>query len=402
MRLRRRGASFRASSPLVILLIGIVLILYILFLPPAQREALLSGTPSTGGTGVAVPAGGAPVSGGTVLMDKYVGTLLSQSGTDVEHAIPSTTVTVSQNTQEIKFIDSLIVKRGAFASQDAHLSFKADPSVAKNYVLAFNVEEAKGPLLVTLNGQPIYDRVVTTRSPDPIKLPQELLKPENNITFSAGSTGWAFWSANAYRLSNILVSADVTSYDQSSSEQHFTIPPDEYQRMEQARLELVPQCDPKQTGRLSITVNGQLLFGGLIDCGVLSTQDVAKDLLNAGDNRIGFTSSQGSYVLDRIKVVSMLKQQDYPVYYFNLPPDMFQQANVFAGRVVLTLRFSDGNTQKRGSVVVNGFRDTFQTSSYYYQATLDPNVLIPNANSIQIIPEGGSLNVAELRVELLG
>jgi hypothetical protein len=148
-------------------------------------------------------------------------------------------------------------------------------------------------------------------------------------------------------------------------------------------------------------VNGQLLYAGVVDCGAPFTQDVAKELLNAGDNKVSFTSSTGTYTIDRIRFTSQLAQQEYPTFYFNLPPDMFAQANVFAGRVVLTLRFTDGNTRKQGSIVVNGFQDSFSTTSYYYQATLDPNVLIPNANSIQLLPGGGTLNIAELRVELL-
>lgn len=397
----RRGAEFRASTPLVILLVGVVIILYILFLPPAQREALLSGTEAPGGI---YGAGGGPVATGTgvTLMDKYVGTLLDQGPGTVEHSIPSTTVFTAVNTEEVKFIDSMLVKKGAFSSQEATLTFKADPTLGKNYLLTFNVDAAKGPLLISLNGHPIFERAITTRSPEPIKLPQEYLRTDNTLTFHAGSAGWAFWTANTYELRNVLVSADVTSYQDSSSEQHFTITPDEYQKMDKAILEMVPQCDPKKAGRLSVNVNGQPLFAGFIDCGVLTRQDVAKTLLNAGDNRLGFTSNQGSYTIDRIKVSSVLKQSDYPVLYFNLPPDMFEQANVFAGRVVVTIRFADGNTAKQGAIVVNGYKDTFQTSDYYYQATLDPNILIPNANSIQLIPVNGALNVPELRVELLG
>jgi len=400
--MRNRRGDYRASTPVVVLLIGLILILYILFLPPTQREELLSGAPGTGGGSYVVPPGGGPVGGGVTLMDKYVGTLHSLGPGEVEHSIPTTTVFTSTNTEEVKFIDSMLVKKGAFTEQVADLSFNADMGVAKNYLLTFNVDKARGPLLISLNDHPIFERVITTRSPEPIKLPQEYLQQENTLVFSTDSTGWAFWQANTYDLRNILVSADVTRYENSQAEQHFTIPPEEYEQMESGTLEFVPQCDPGQTGRLTVTVNGQLVYAGFIDCGVLTSQDVAKELLNAGDNRVSFTSSQGSYTLDRVRFTSKLAQQDYPVFYFNLPPDMFQQANVFAGRVVLTLRFTEGNQDKQGSVIVNGFQDSFSTSGYYYQATLDPNVLIPNANSIQLIPYSGSLHVAELRVELLG
>jgi len=74
---------------------------------------------------------------------------------------------------------------------------------------------------------------------------------------------------------------------------------------------------------------------------------------------------------------------------------------VFAGRVLLTLRFSEGNQLKRGVVVINGYKHAFETSGFHYQATVDPNVLIPNANALQILPQDQKLEVAEMRVELV-
>ncbi len=398
--MRNRRGGYRSSTPVVVLLIGVILILYILFLPPAQREALLSGAPGEGGGGSFVlPPGSGPIGGGVTLLDKYVGTLRATGPQEVEHSLPTTTVSVSTNTEEVKFIDSLLVRKGAFVETKGELTFNADPSIAKNYLLTFNVAEAKGPLLISLNGHPIFERTITSRSPEPVRLPKEYLQAQNTLTFTTTSTGMAFWSVNTYRLENILVSADITRYENSQAEQHFTLPPEEYEKLATGTLSFVPECDVP--GRLSVNVNGQLLYAGVVDCGAPFTQDVAKELLNAGDNKVSFTSSTGTYTIDRIRFTSQLAQQEYPTFYFNLPPDMFAQANVFAGRVVLTLRFTDGNTRKQGSIVVNGFQDSFSTTSYYYQATLDPNVLIPNANSIQLLPGGGTLNIAELRVELL-
>lgn len=398
----RRGQS-GSRAAVTVLLVGLVIILYLLFLPPADREELLSGVPgsSPGGPGGYVPTPGGPVSGGVMIADKYVGTLRSESGSTQEHNIPSTTVFTRVNTEEVKFIDSLYVKGSAFSNQDAVFTFRADTGAGENYLLTFNVDEAQGPLTIYLNDNLIFERAVTSRSPAPIKLPQEYLRPDNTIRFTTATTGWEFWNSNEYRLRNILVTGEIADFQGATSEQHFTITPEEFERTEKGVLEFVPNCDSRQTGRLSVAVNGKLMYNGFIDCGILTRQDIAKENLNIGDNRIGFTSSEGSYIIDRIKLVTLLEQEEHPTFYFNLPPDMFQQANVFAGRVVLTIRFSEGNTVKRGSIIINGFQDSFSTQNYFYQATLDPNVLIPNANSIQIIPDG-TLNIPQLRVEMLG
>ena len=131
----RHGAAFRTSTPLVIMLIGLILVLYLLFLTPTEREALLNGgkaptggyNPGTGGYG------GAPVSGGTMLMDKYIGTLLVHGAGTIDHSLPSTTVFTAVNTEELKFIDSMIVKQGAFSKQEGVIVFRADTSVSRNY-----------------------------------------------------------------------------------------------------------------------------------------------------------------------------------------------------------------------------------------------------------------------------
>lgn len=400
----RRGQS-ASKSAVAVLLIGLILVLYILFLPPTEREALLSGAPSTGGTGGygGNTYSGPPVAGGGILlMEKFVGTLQPESAGNIQHSLPSTTVFTAINTQEIKFIDSLQLRGGAFSNKEHSITFLTDQNIGNNYLLSFNVEEAKGTLMIYLNNQLIFDRKMTQRSPEPVRLPKELLRPQNNLTFRTDGTGWAFWDANGYLLRNIIITGDVADFQGSTAEQTFTITPDEYQRMDKAILEFVPQCNPSQAGRLSVGVNSQLVYSGFIDCGVLTRQDIPKEQLSVGSNRVGFSSSQGSYTIDRIKVISQLAKEDYATYYFNLPPDMWQQANVFAGRVILTMRFSEGNTIKRGSVIVNGFQDSFQTQDYYFQANLDPNILIPNANSIQIIPDGDSLNIPQLSVELLG
>lgn len=399
----RRGQTHRTSAPLVILLIGLVLILYVLFLPPEMREEILSGTPG-GQQGGGYPPGynpGYPGARGEIILQKFIGTVTPLGAGSVEHAIPTATVYTAINTEEIKFIDSMLVKRSAFTRQEGQLSFRADPSLGRNYLLTFNVDEAKGPLIVSLNGNIIFERFVTSRSPEPIRLPQEFIEAENTVTFTTISPGWAFWDANRYRLRNVLVSGDILDFSGATASQHFTITPDEHEQVEKGVLELIPQCDPRQGGRLSVQLNGQMLYAGLPDCGVPMSVDIPRDLLRPGDNSVTFISNRGSYLVERVRVVTQLEEQHHSTYYFNLPPDMFQQLNVFAGRLILTLRFSEGNELKRGVVVVNGYKHAFETRNFFYQATIDPNVLIPNANALQILPQQERLDIAELRVEIV-
>lgn len=398
----RRGQQMRGSAPLLVLLIGLILILYVLFLPPEDREALLSGSSgvSPGNPGYAPPGYGVAPRG-EVILQKFIGTIHPLGGAQVEHPIPTTTVYTSINTQEVKFIDSLVVRRSAFSNENQALTFMADPSLGRNYLLTFNVDEAQGPLIITLNGNVIFQRDLTSRSPEPIKLPQEFIQAENTIAFETTTPGWAFWEAHGYRLRNILVSGDLMDFSGATSNQFFTITPDEYERATKGVLEFVPQCDPRQGGRLSVQVNGRLLYGGLPDCGVVMRIDIPKEQLQPGNNALMFIGNIGSYTIERIKAITILEQEQHPTFYFNLPPDMFQQIDMFAGRLLLTLRFSEGNELKRGVIVVNGYKHAFETGGFHYQATIDPNVLIPNANAIQVLPQDSALQIPEMRMELV-
>jgi len=312
----RHGQAFRSGAPLIVLFIGLVLILYVLFLPPADREALLSGSP--GGNSGYPPAGyGDPgvVPRGEIILNKFVGTLNPLGSGRIEHPLPTTTVFTAINTQEVKFIDSLVIKQSAFSKQESVLTFLSDPNLGRNYLLTFNVDEAQGPLIITLNGNVIFERVVTSRSPEPIRLPQEFLQAENTIAFYTVSPGWAFWDANGYSLRNILVSGDILDYSGATANQHFTITPDEYERLSKGVLELVPQCDPRQGGRLSVQINGRILYAGLPDCGVVLRIDVPKENLQPADNALMFISNAGSYTAERVKVVSILEEDQHPTSY---------------------------------------------------------------------------------------
>lgn len=398
----RRGQQYRNSAAVTVMLIGLVLILYILFLPPAQREQLLSGDGQPSQPTQPGYAGPGPGPIGEIILMKQVGTLSPLSSNTVEHPMPTTTVYTQVNTNELKFIDSMQVERSAFSQQEGQLTFTADASLGRNYLLTFNVDEAQGPLIITLNGNIIFERAITSRSPEPIRLPQEHIEAENTLRFSTLSPGWQFWEANRYVLRNILVSGDMLDYSGARSNQFFTVTPDEYERLEKGILEFVPQCDPRQGGRLTVQLNGKMLYAGLPDCGVTMQLDIPKEYLQPGNNGVMLISDMGSYTVERLRAVSILEEEQHPTFYFNLPPDMFSQVNTFAGRLFLTLRFSEANELKRGVVVVNGYKHAFETRNLWYQATIDPNVLIPNANTLQVLPQGETLHVPELRVEIVG
>lgn len=419
-RLPARGQS-ASSAAILVAIIGAIIILYILFLPPGEREQLLFGD-----EGVPGPGGGSYQGGGQgvftqrgplSLLTAVPGTLRQQRFPTEEHDIPSATIFTKIETEEIKHIDSAIVKAGVFSSKDVAVDFQASKQGMTNYLLSFNVRQTgEGPLRILLNGRLIYERPLAEGTPSPIALPMDYIEDgTNTIRLETDSAGMAFWKANAYVLGNILVSADRIDQSGSVSQQTFSMQERELQSMESAELRFVPECDPRKAGRLTVQLNSRTvqdgqnstmevpntLYTGFVDCGVLFKTDVPREHLRVGENRLLFASQGGQYIVDRIKLIVNLKEQDYPVYYFNLDPELYDSLDLGQGALRMTVRFADFRQEKRGEVVLNGFVQSFQTQEYVYQALIDPGIVVPGPNTIQIIPHVDRLDIAELRVELI-
>jgi hypothetical protein len=413
----RRGQN-AASAAILVALIGGLLIAYILFLPPAEREKLLFGSGGgAGGPGGQYGGGGVFTQYGPVLiLLETPGTLRMLKSPVVEHNIPSSTIYTAVNTREIKTIDSAVVKNGVFARKDLDISFPADRQ-GSNYLLSFTVNDAaEGPLRVLLNGHLLYERPVRERSPAPIILPIDyLVDGENHVVIQTEDTGFAFWKSNTYYLQGVLITADVVDDRGAVASQTFSIPDSEMGAFESAQLQFVPECDQRKAQRLVVQLNSRIaligpnqtrevpnvLYSGLPDCGVMFKTDVAKEHLRIGENRVLFASEGGSYVVDRAKIVIRLKQSDYPIYYFNLQRDMYDALDAGHGQLRMTITFTDYRNTKTGEIVVNGFVQSFATNEYAYQAVLDPGVLTPGPNTIQIAPHVDKLDVAELKIELV-
>lgn len=404
----RKGQANASSAAILIALIGLAIVVYILTLPPDARDELLYGT---GGPGPGTPGGSGAWGGGQwggggagplLILVESPGTLRLQTSPHVEHNIPSTTVFASTSTVVVKELSSLRPRNSLFSQQGATFTFNTQGLLTDRLLLSFNVDQARGDLIILLNGQVILDQIVRERSPQPILLPNNLLvEGENEITFLAGDVGFRFWANNEYQIRNILVSADAVDLRGTISEQTFNIPEQEFAQLEFAQLVFRPECDPQAAGRLVVQMNHRMLYSGYPDCGVLNQIDVAKETLRAGTNNLIFVSEEGNYLLDNIRVVSHLVEQGYPLYYFNLPLDLYEPLDFGDNQLLLTMRFADYRPEKRGEIIINGFVQSFGTQGFVYQAGISPNVLLPGPNTIQVIPHVSELNVAELKIEMI-
>lgn len=392
-RVSRIGQSANGAA-VVVIIITVLIIMYILFLPPEDRAALL-GEESNG-----VVPGGAPGAVST-LLSKNIGRVYPLGDNLLEHTMPSFLVFTVTNANELKRTDSLYVKNSAFGDSAGEMVFFFDSHYMDDAKLSFNVKKHDGRLVIKLNDYDLLDSEIAEPSPQPIKLPKEYLTGKNTLTFSVSEPGAAFWRVNEYELENLLVSAKVTDYSAASSEQHFSISEPEFEKLESATLEFLPDCPPREEGLVQILINNRVVYISYPDCGIMTRIEVSKEFLKPGDNTLVANTDSGSFLMDFIKLTTKLKESIIPVSYFSASQQLLDQ--LYSGRrgLILTVRFADADSLKRGTLEVNGIKAFFETQDIAYQLPLDPGSLMIGSNAVRIVPQSNPIDVAELRVDVI-
>lgn len=397
--MNKRGQS-GANSAILVALMALAIILYILFLPPDVREDLLDGNRTqNGGSGDSTALN-------LTLLHEKPGTISYVDFGYRNHELPSFRLYSADVGSVLKEQDSIYLKNSAFEKKFATISFKAENPGLKNFLLSFNVEKAKGRLLINLNGQNIFDRALSEGSPLPIKLPQDLIKEENILEFQASQVGFAVWSYNQYLLKNIKVTADYTDTSAGKSTHRFFISKEEKENLESATVFFFPRCSTEESGLLTIDLNNARIYSSIADCGVNNNIPVGTNHLYEGENTIEFKASKGSYLVDNLRVRTYIKKPAYPIYYFNIKNDFFRSINdndpekdEFKEKyedVILKIRFANEEA-KKADIIINGYpRIHLDTRQLNYERTIK-GFVYHGANSIEISPKT-TLNIVELKI----
>jgi hypothetical protein len=385
------------QAGIVVVLIAVLMVLYILFLSPQDRAALLGEDSGSGGSG-----GGGSGRVRSILFSANPGRVYPIGADSVEHTMPSLTVFTVTNANELKRVQSLYVKSSVFSSTTKEVVFFYDKQTTSDLKLSFNVKKHEGRIIIKLNGYELFDGELNEGSPTPIDLPADYLQEKNSLIFSVSDmTGIAFWKFNEYELENVLISGRVTDYSGAFSERHFSLSTSEYDNFDKAIFEFIPDCPPKEVGLVQILINNRAIYTGYPDCGVKSRVEVSQEFLKPGDNALVATTNSGSFLLDMPKLVVMPKKSTQPVFYANVPIELFNQMYTGQRMLILTLRFADSTTLKQGNVEINGFKYNFETQDVIYQTEIDPQSIITGQNAIKIDPQNDPVDVAELRVDVI-
>src|SRR3989344_5352054 len=301
----KRGQA--AGAAVLVAIIAVLLIGFIILVSPKERAELLDEDTSSDTVDDTNERG-------VVLLRESPGRVDYLPQKDIEHPLPVVNVYTLKESKVIAEKNNALARKSLFSEEQATFTFPVKSlDDADNFLLAFEVNEVQGRLMVSLNGELIFNGEIDVGNPAPLTLPKGLLKSDNTLILSVSSPGAKFWATTMVSLENLRVVADVTDRDAESASHTFLVSETEKRNMEKVVLEFQPTCRDREVGMLAIVVNGQELYRGIPDCDVaLVPIEFSPDLVKQGENRIMFRTEEGRYLLSHVLIVSNLKEVDFP------------------------------------------------------------------------------------------
>ena len=394
-----RKAQGGVNAAVLVAVIAGLIILYILFLPEAEREALLENKSVD-----KISRGSSDDSEEDALLREFPGRLDTIEGA-IDKSIPNIFLFEKTDAKELERINPFIVRDGWFDKKERSVSFSIDDlENTDNVILAFNAKKHDGILTIKLNNEIIYENDIETETVDPIRLKRNLLRDENTFEFSVSSVGFRFWKTNEYSLEDMRVVGDITDRSKQESKNIFTLTGTELFNIERANLRFVPYCkNVAGVGVLDVLINNREVFSAVPVCEDPYKQPIPLGVLNGGENKVIFRTNKGSYSVEQIKLEFQEKEVETKRYFFEVNQSVIDDIKNGDVDVILTIEFADDKRLKRADLRINDKARSIDDEEQVYTLTLndddDPDFIEEGNNLIEIVPIT-RLDIVEIRVEL--
>jgi len=387
----QKKAQGGINAAILVAIISGLIILYIVFLPTAEREKLV-------GEDKAKPIGEEQKA--NVLLKAFPGMLSASKGLESEKSIPNIFLVETTNAKELESINPFIVRNGWFDKKAKKADFTLeDQENTDNIVLSFTTKKRDGILTIKLNDAVIFENELESDLREPVRLDKGKLGKTNSLEFSVSSVGMKFWTTNEYSFDNIKIIGDITDTSRQESTNLFTISESEFSSMDRAVLKFIPYCrNIINVGALEIFANNKKLFSSVPVCDSAYKQSVPKSALNEGENNIVFKTSRGSYSVEQIRISLEFKEPTIKTYFFEIDSNAFKDIRNGNKNALLTIKFTEDKKQKRAKLDVNGRIETIDTEKSIFSKSINNKVSEGN-NFIRLEPFE-DIGVVELRVEL--
>ncbi|MFW6231311.1 MAG: hypothetical protein ACOC32_04805 [Nanoarchaeota archaeon] len=382
-RLRSRRAQRDAGSAAnLVALLGVFIILYVLFVPPADRDELLNG----GGTDGDDDDDDFDLV--SYLINTQPGELHYFYDDDFEHPLPSFYLRESQYSEVLAEENPFSLRRSWFS--DARKAIRFDvPSVrqASSLKMSFTVDnEPKGNLIILFNGEEIFNKRLDSGQITPITLPKEMLADSNALDFLLSPPDLAFWEANNYEISGLTVTGDFVDLTTLENSQKFFLEEIEKGNIGEARVLFSPNCNKNTVGKLTIMLNDESIYSAIPDCNALNTVYFDPAILVDSENVIRFSSAQGEYTMSLVNVKTQITDEEYPTYRFELTESTYDKLRSGDQYINVTLEMQDDEQFKEAYLLVNTVKFFIETNDNVYWRKIPDEVLEEGTNTVEIRP----------------
>ena len=395
---RKRGQAAAGAAVFVAILLGLI-IMFIVLIPPPERASLLGEPFPNSNSNSSGSSGHTTITENLLIVEPGRIDYLGQR--DIEHPLPVVNIYTRTESKVLAQKNVATAKRGVFSEEKDAFSFSLpDLQHTEKVLMSFTTEDVQGRLIISLNGEKIYDSDLQVEHAAPIHLPQNLLQEKNQLEFRVSSPGIKFWVTNFISLSNVQLVGEVTGVEAQSSHNVFLVSETEKRNLDRVLLKFQPDCLMNDVGKLSITMNGESIYDGVPDCDLAFVPiELSPDKINTGENQVVFTAERGTYVLSHVLIQSQLKKLEFPTYYFKLSADQMKMIHNNQRRLRLQLDFVDVVSRKFGELVFNGDELPFDTPESMLPFDLSSDALEGN-NALKIKPQT-TIEVRELKVDLV-
>ena len=380
MKLNRKGDAAEIST--FIILMGLFIILYVVLLPPGERDVILGETSASTSAGeISVEAGA------KVLLSESPGKVFAYSKNIQTLNLEPIHLYLKDDTTQTPLVKSLSVSRNLIKDNFKNVLFTIENldkiSSAKLFMV---VADAKGLLTIKLNDKIIYQGELTSEQM-PIDLPKEYLEKSNKITFSTNLPPTAeFYKSNYYILQDIKLIKTETVQQTETSRVFFV--DSEAGTVKKATLGYIVNCNAQEPrGSLTIKLNNALISKDTIFCDFHSEIKLPldkTDLSSDGRNRLVFSVDKGDYSLDQASVKVETGKSTYPSYTFDVDSDAYNAITDDSKKLFLKFKFRDSG-RKKAMVSVQDNEFSFDTSASEYSKDIS-NMVDNGANYIKIVP----------------
>ena len=393
MQKRRAQASGAAS---VIGLMLLLLIFYIIFIPAETRQELL-GEKETATVATGAGASQREADNANYLLRAAPGKIAFTEDEKVEHSIPNLWLAESKDARVIDSYNPMAVRRGWFVNEVARLPFTiSNLADTFNAALIFSAPVREGLLIIKLNDNIVFEGELTNANAAPVMLKKDWLQKDNAVEISVAGVGLRLWDVNEYQLTGIQVIGDVTDWQRQQATNIFTVAQEEFSSIKTSRLEFSPVCDQETAGVLGIYLNEKTIYSAVPDCDSLNKFDLFPADFAVGKNTVLFKITQGSYLLDQIKIVNTLKEPKAFTTYFYVNNENYTDISSRVVTAWLNITFVDDDLAKQAIANVNGRYSYIDQEDPTYLKDISEYIVEGN-NYVSLTPET-ELNVVKLDI----